>query len=84
MLDLDEFEFRQNSTVDVELAAFERLKKKTTYNIVSTLVPSFLIGSSSVLQIRRTAIKSRKSLNFGTVRPLTAEVAALERLKIFP
>ena len=34
----------------LELAALERLKK-TTYNLVSTLAPSFLIGSSSFLQV---------------------------------
>ena len=64
-----------------ELAALERLKKKTLYNLVSTLVPSFLIGSASYLQIRRTAIISRTSSKFGTIRPHTAELAALERLK---
>ena len=33
----------------LESAALERLKKRT-YNLVSTLAPSFLIGSSSFLQ----------------------------------
>ena len=31
-------------------------------NLVWTLVPSFLIGSSSFLQVRRTTIKSQTSL----------------------
>ena len=35
-----------------ELAALERLKK-TSYNLVSTLAPTFLIGSSSYLQVTR-------------------------------
>ena len=68
----------------VELAALERLKKSHTYNgenLVSTLVPSFLIGSSSVLQVTRTTIKAWMSLNFGGMSLLTAELAALERLK---
>ena len=53
-------------------------------NLVSTLAPSFLIGSSSYLQVRRTTIISRKSSNFSQIRPRTAELAALERLKKFP
>ena len=66
-----------------ELAALERLKK-TSYNLVSTLGPSCLIGSSSYLQVTRTSIISRTSSNFGQIRPRTAELAALERLKKFP
>ena len=53
-------------------------------NLVSTLAPSFLIGSSSYLQVTRTSIISRTSSNFGQIRPRTAELAALERLKKFP
>ena len=68
-----------------ELAALERLKIfSQTYNgenLVSTLVPSFLIGSSSILQGTRTTIKARMRLNFGGISPLTAEFAALELLK---
>ena len=47
--------------------------------VVSTLSPSFLIGSSSYLQVRRTFITSRKSSKFGQIGPRTAELAALER-----
>ena len=66
-----------------ELAALERLKK-TSFNLVSTLAPSFLIGSSSYLQVTRTSIISRTSLDFSKIRHRTAELAALERLKKFP
>ena len=66
-----------------ELAALGRLEKKS-YNLVSTLAPSFFIGSSSYLQVTRTSIISRTSLNFSQIRPRTAELAALERLKKFP
>ena len=38
-----------------KLAALERLKKKN--DVVTTLAPSFLIGSSSFLQATRTTIK---------------------------
>ena len=48
---------------------------------MSTLEPSFSIGSVSYLQVRRTIIKAWMRLNFGGIPPLTAELAALERLK---
>ena len=52
-----------------------------SYNLVSTLAPSFLIGSSSYLQITRTSIISQTSSNFSQILPRTGELAALERLK---
>ena len=71
----------------MELASLERLKKsQKTYNgrnVVSTLVLSFLNGSSPFLQVTRTTIKACKSLNFCQIpSPTTCtELAALERLK---
>ena len=53
-------------------------------NVVSTLPPSFLIGSSSYLQVTRTSITSRTSLKFGRIGPRTVELAALERLEKSP
>ena len=50
-------------------------------NVVSTLAPSFLIGSSSYLQVTRTFITSRTSSKFGQIGPRTAELAALEGLE---
>ena len=50
-------------------------------NLVSTLAPSFLIRSSSYLQITKTTIISRKSWKFGQIRPRAADLAALERQK---
>ena len=47
-------------------------------NVVTTLAPSFLIGSSSFLQATSTSIKSSK---FGQITPWTVELAALERLE---
>ena len=49
--------------------------KKSMYNVVNTLAPSFLIGSSSFLQVTRTTIKSWMSLT------MDAELAALDQLK---
>ena len=53
-------------------------------NLVSTLAPSFLIGSSVYLKVTRTSIISRTSSNFSQIGPRTAELAALERLKKLP
>ena len=44
-------------------------------------MPSFLIGSSSFLQVMRTTIKACMSSNSGRIPPLTSELVALERLK---
>ena len=43
-----------------------------------------LIRSFLYLQITRTCIKSRRSLNFGQIGRLTMELAALEHLENFP
>ena len=51
---------------------------------MSTLAPSFLIGSSSYLQVTRTSITSRMSLIFGQIGPRTAELATLQRLEKSP
>ena len=48
---------------------------------MTTLIPSFLDGSSSFLQITIPAIKARMSLNFGRIPSLTSELAALEHQK---
>ena len=51
------------------------------FNVVNTLPPSFLIGSSSFLQVARTTVKFWISSKFGQIQPCTAEIAALDRLK---
>ena len=71
-------QFGQIGPRTVELAALERLVKSPwTYNgrnLVNTLAPSFLIGSSSFLQVSRTCMKASMSSNFGKfateLRPL--------------
>ena len=50
-------------------------------NIVTTLAPSFLIGSSIFLQAIRTPIKYSMGSNFGQIGPWTIELAALEDLE---
>ena len=48
---------------------------------MTTLVPSFLGGSSLFLQITRPTIKAQISLNLGKIPSLTSELAPLERQK---
>ena len=48
---------------------------------MTTLVPSFSNGSSSFLQVTRSAIKAWMGLNLGKISSLTSELAALERVK---
>ena len=48
---------------------------------MTTLVPSFLDGSSSFLQVTRTTIKAWMNLNFGKIPSATRELAAIEHLK---
>ena len=53
--------FRKIPSLTSQLAALERVK--TMNSVVTTLAPSFLIGSSSFLQVTRTIIKSRMGSN---------------------
>ena len=48
---------------------------------MTTVVPSFSNGSSSFLQVTRSAIKAWMGLNFDKIPSLTWELAAIERLK---
>ena len=50
-------------------------------NVVTTLAPSFLIGSSSFLQATRKLIISRMGSKFSRIRPGTYELPALELWK---
>ena len=47
---------------------------------MTTLVPSFLNVSSYFLQVTRTTIKARMTLNSCQIQQLTTELAALECL----
>ena len=53
-------------------------------NVVTTLAPSFLIGSSSFLQATSKPIISQIGLKFSRIRPGTNELPALERLEKSP
>ena len=55
--------------------------EKSNNKLVSNQAPSFLIGSSSFLQVIRTTIQSQMSLKFCRIQPWTAELAALDKFK---
>ena len=81
----EEFEIRPDRTKDTNTRVIcPCASEKLLYNVVTTLAPSFLIGSSSYLQVTRTSITSRKSSKFGQIGPRTAGLAALERLEKSP
>ena len=80
---LDEFKFRLDTTTNSRVIC-PCVSEKLMYNVVTTLAPLFLIGSSSFLQVTRTIIKSWTSSKFNQIRPWTAELAALERLEKIP
>ena len=48
------------------------------HNVVTTLAPSFFIGSSSFLQATSKSIISRMGLKFSRIRPGTYKLLALE------
>ena len=52
-------------------------------SVVTTLAPSFVLGSS-FLQATRTLIKSRMGSKLGSIRRRTYELAAIERLEKSP
>ena len=76
---LNEFEIRPDATT-----GFHGNHSYNGENVVSTLAPSFLIGSSLYLQVTRTSIIYRTSSKFGQIGPRTTELAALESLKKSP
>ena len=77
---LDEFKFRPDTDTNSRVIC-PYASEKMMYNVVNTLAPLFLIGSSSFLQVRRATIKSRQSSKFDQIGSCTAELAALGRLE---
>ena len=80
---LDEFKFRPDTTSNTRVIC-PCASEKFMCNVVSTLAPSFLIGSSSFLQVMISSITSRTSSKLGQIGLRTAELAALERLEKSP
>ena len=75
---LDEFKFRPDTTTNTRVIC-PCTSEKLMYNVVNTLPPLFLIGSSSFLQVRRTTIKSWKSSKFDQIGPWLAPLERLEK-----
>ena len=48
--------------------------------VVTTLAPSYLIGFSLFLQVKRSTIKAWMGLKYSKIKPWTLGLAALERL----
>ena len=89
LVDMILFIFAGNEDMYKSLNEFEIQPDATTgfhgnHRVVSTQAPSFLIRSSSYLQVTRTSITSQTSSKFGQIGPMTAEQAALERMKKIP
>ena len=80
---LTEFKFRPDTTTNTRVIC-PLASEKMMYYVVSTLAPSFLIGSSSYLQLMRTSITSSTSSKFGQILPRSAELGALEYLEKSP
>ena len=80
---LNEYKFRPYTVTNSRVIC-PSASEKLMYNVVNTLAPLFLIGISSFLQVRRTAIKSRPISKFHQIGTWTAELAALERLEKSP
>ena len=82
----DGFEIWPDKIWTAELAALECLGKSPyTYNgrnVGTTLMSSFLDGSSSLMQVTMTSIKGWMILNFVKIPLPITELAVLERLKI--
>ena len=51
------------------------ISEKLMYNVVNTLEPLFVIGSSSFLQVRRTTIKPWTSSKFDQIGPKDCRVS---------
>ena len=80
---LDEFKFQPDTATNSRVIC-PCASEKLMYNVVNTLAPLFLIGSSSFLQVRRTTVKSRMISKFDQIVLWTAELAALGRLEKSP
>ena len=80
---LDEFKFRPDTPTNSRVIC-PCASEKLMYNVVNTLAPLFLMGSSSFLQVRRTTITSWTSSKFDQIGPWTAKLAALGRLEKSP
>ena len=78
---LDEFKLRPDTITNTRGICPCTSEKLMMYNVVNTLAPLFLIGSSSFLQVRRTTIKSWTTFKFDQIGSWTAGLAALERLE---
>ena len=79
---LDEFKFRPDTTTNTRVIC-PCASEKLMYNVVNTLAPLFLIGSSSNLAGKKDNQKVLDEFEFDQVGPWTAELTALSVWKNF-
>ena len=77
---LNEFKFRPDTTTNSRVIC-PCMSEKLMYNVVNTLAPTFLIGSSSFFQVERTTFKSGQSSNLRQIE--SRAVAVLDRIEKF-
>ena len=63
---LDKFKFRPDTTTNYRVICL-CASEKLLYNVMNTIAPSFLVRSSSFLQVMRTTIKSWTSSKFDQI-----------------
>ena len=80
---LNEFKFQPDTTANSSVIC-PCASEKMLFKVVKTLAPSFLVGSSLILQVMRTTMNSWKRSKFDQIRPWTAEIPALERQEKSP
>ena len=76
----DGFKFQLDPTSDCGVSC-PCVFEKTLFCVEATLAPSCLMGFSLYLEVSRIAITIRMSSNFSQIRPLTAELSALDCVK---
>ena len=80
---LNKYKFRPDTTTHSRVIC-PCVSVKLIHNVVNTLAPAFLIGSSSFFQVTRTTLKSGQSSDLRQIEPRAAELAALYRIEKFP
>ena len=80
---LNKFNFWQDLTTDNGIIC-SWASEKSTFNLVATLAPLFLVDFFLFLHIKRITIISRMTSNLSQIRSWTMELVALEFLEKSP
>ena len=74
---LNELKFQPDTTTNSKIIC-TCVSGKLMYNVVNSLAPTFLIGSSSFFQVTRTTLESGQSSNLSQIGLRTTELVALD------